>query len=249
MSHSVPQRRLGCVALFGLLIGSVLANGCGGENRKGTPDSSKDQNRALLQFAGKGDVQGILLSLEGGADPNYNPVMYVESRVPMAETKLPEGSQTPLINAVNAGNLEAVKLLLRRGALPNVRTLDETPLHASATRGNSDIVWVLLEAGANPNARVGRAAQEDAMTAAAARGYASVVSILYRGGGQVRSHDLCSAVENGYAQLVAEYIIIGLDPRVPDCGGASALERAKHLAPSAARDSILGSLTSASLAR
>jgi ankyrin repeat protein len=160
------------------------------------------------------------------------------------ERRISELSQTPLINAARRGEVGAVRLLLQRGALPNVRTVDETALHAAAARGHSEAVWSLLEAGANVNARLGLVATEDASLAAAARGHATVVWFLYLAGARVEPRDLCAAVVREYPDLVAKYIAIGLNPHIRDCSGLSALERARRLPPSSRREQIVRILTS-----
>jgi hypothetical protein len=227
------------LGLLGMLVGVSVAS-CGGEGQKRLPGFWKDRDwdAALIGYAEQGDVSGILRSLEAGADPNHNPSA---SRRPSIRADVPimDKSQTPLINAARGGHLAAVRLLLRRGALPNVRTLDETPLHAAAALGHSEVVWLLLEAGANANARVGLGGREDAMAAASARGHAAVVWFLYIGGGRVEPSDLCAAVDREYTDLVKLYVSIGLNPRVRACSGVSPIDRARRLPPSPKRDEIL----------
>lgn len=71
---------------------------------------------------------------------------------------------TALHLAAYFGQEEAAKILLERGAEPNVvarhATIVVTPLHSAAAGAHSAIVKLLLEAGADPNAR-----QPDGFTA------------------------------------------------------------------------------------
>jgi ankyrin repeat protein len=62
---------------------------------------------------------------------------------------------SPLIYASRAGQTEAVKLLLRRGANVNrqTREMQSTALHRAAYAGHADVVRVLLEAGADTSIR------------------------------------------------------------------------------------------------
>lgn len=82
----------------------------------------------------------------------------------------PESPCKPLISAAAAGNVNMVKLLIRKGADVNagapmdvrcskqdsrhncVICLGERALHTGAKYGRLDVVRALLEAGANPNA-------------------------------------------------------------------------------------------------
>jgi len=62
---------------------------------------------------------------------------------------------TPLGLAALKGHVEAVRVLLTRGADPNARDVDhagESPLGDAVERGFEDIVFTLLAWGADPNA-------------------------------------------------------------------------------------------------
>jgi hypothetical protein len=221
---------------------SLLSCGRQKEDRPGLPEF-QTANMALLEYAARGDLEGIARSLRAGADVNYNPSMS-----PPSPSAVLGRAETPLINAARGGHTAAVRVLLQRGALANVRTIDETPLHIAAKRGHTEIVSMLLEAGASVNARVGLWGNEDAMIAAAAYGHGHVVSVLYRGGAAVKPDDLCHAVEVSDPDLVATYLGI-IDARTVDCAGLSVLERARRLSPSPKRDAILRKLTSVLIQR
>jgi ankyrin repeat protein len=59
-----------------------------------------------------------------------------------------------LIDAINRGDIDAVKKLLSRGAPVNVKDehMGRTPLIIAAMNGNAEIVKILLERGADANA-------------------------------------------------------------------------------------------------
>src|SRR5207244_4291264 len=77
--------------------------------------------------------------LQGGADPN---------------TSVP-GGETAVMTAARTGKVEALKVLLARGADVNAResTRGQTALMWAAAEGNAAAVSLLVEAGADVNAR------------------------------------------------------------------------------------------------
>ena len=61
-------------------------------------------------------------------------------------------SKTALHLAAQIGNLEAVEILIERGAdLLALTTQKKTPLHLAAASGNADIVKLLLSRDVSPN--------------------------------------------------------------------------------------------------
>jgi len=60
---------------------------------------------------------------------------------------------TPLLYAANYGNFEMVKLLISKGANPNIKFKEMTPLSRAVEKGFKNIVKFLLANGADPNIR------------------------------------------------------------------------------------------------
>jgi ankyrin repeat protein len=90
------------------------------------------------------------------------------------------GSGSPLRNAVSQGHREIVKLLLERGADPNLREEGIAPhghaLYAAVCNGHYDLAKLLLEHGANPSAPVESSA--DALTRAINKSDEKLVELL-----------------------------------------------------------------------
>jgi len=213
------------LSAVGTIVIALLVASCGQDMTLPQPAApSTEVNVGLLQGAKTGDRTEIERSLAAGADPNYVPSGGVSEAYHMSEF-----GETPLINAARGGHLPVVRLLLERGARPNVRTHDDTPLHAAAVRGHVEIVKLLLEWGANVNARIGFGPGEDALRGALVRGQADAVAVLYAEGAAIRPSDLCVAVSDGREPMVNLLMNIGLDPKSIDCRGQSAFDIARAL--------------------
>jgi len=98
--------------------------------------ASKVYSGPLHDAARKGDVLAIAELLDGGADINAFELM------------------TPLQMAAFNGQIDAVELLISRGADLEVSspTLG-TALHAATSRGYTDVVQTLVTSGADPDSR------------------------------------------------------------------------------------------------
>jgi len=113
--------------------------------KKKTPVLSKSQLDGLLIHTVKtgNDIPRIESLLEQGADPNC----------------WCRNGTALLYYACAMGHLEGVRLLLKAGAAPNVKTTGtaepnrRTPLHMACYRGHTDLVRLLLDHGADPNVR------------------------------------------------------------------------------------------------
>lgn len=101
------------------------------------------------------------------------------------------GSGAPLKNAAIAGHIHIVKLLLEKGADPNLPEEGIAPmghaLHSAVVYNHIDIVRLLLEHGAHPNVPVESSA--DTLTAALERGDQAMIDLLCSYGA-ARSLDL-----------------------------------------------------------
>jgi hypothetical protein len=128
-------------------------------------------DRALVDSAAEGDMQGVNDLIAAGADVN-------------AVVEVHGG--TPLIAAAREGNLEMVRLLLDRGADPNLSVMPHgNAITAAAVEGRKAIVELLLQRGAF----VDQTAEGDqsALTQASGAGRLDMVKLLVSRGADVNS--------------------------------------------------------------
>lgn len=131
------------------------------------------------------------------------------------------GSGTPLKNAAMAGRMPIVKLLLEKGADPNLPEEGIAPmghaLHSAVVYNHIEIVKLLLEHGAHPNVPVESSA--DTLTAALERGDKAMINLLCSFGA-ARSLDLLAY----YGDIQTAAAVLKANPALAD--NVSALETA-----------------------
>jgi beta-lactamase regulating signal transducer with metallopeptidase domain len=130
-------------------------------------------DHALMRAAVEGDLVGIDELIRAGANVNAN----IERGA----------APSPLIGAAGeGGHLEAVRLLLDRGADPNLALGGEgTPLIAAARKGRTEIVSLLLDRGAIIDQTAPRAG--NALIQASMNGHLDVVKLLVARGADVNA--------------------------------------------------------------
>lgn len=98
---------------------------------------ASDPTEDLFLAVRKDDPSLIAKALQEGADIN---------------TQNPENEQSPLMNAILQGKIEAVKYLLAAGADTSLAEQDGyTPMHGAGFQGRAEIVKLLVNAGLDPN--------------------------------------------------------------------------------------------------
>ena len=108
-------------------------------------------------------------------------------------------SETPLVSAVDSGNLELVQLLVDRGADPNKPSKDGmTALHSAAGFNRVDLVKYLLAKGAKQNAR--DAEGETPKQMASSFGYEQLMAVFDLAETEMGLDALKSEMIAGYAE-------------------------------------------------
>ncbi|KAJ3045106.1 hypothetical protein HDV00_011831 [Rhizophlyctis rosea] len=160
-----------------------------------------DSNAALHSSAKAGHIDVVKLLLEAKADLN-------STRPRGSQHILAIGNVSVLTEAAYNGQLEVVKLLLKKGA--RVGQAGEESLHAATTIGHEDIVKVLLEAGADINAF-----NDLSLRIAVTNGYMGVTKILLKFGANIHTASewpLRMACYVGRVDIVEILLDAGADP-------------------------------------
>ena len=152
-----------------------------------------DLQDAFTDAAGKGDVSSVQVLLARGANINGRGGYR---------------NGTALMQAAVSGSDEVVKLLLAKGADPNVRdNMGVTALIYAAARPDESIVKLLLDGGADANINVMDSFGGTALTAAVRRHDAAIVKMLLAKGADVNARNQSGesawsmAMESGYQDL------------------------------------------------
>lgn len=139
----------------------------------------------------------------------------------------PSGGHTAMTTAIEAGQLATVKLLLRKGANPNLLSLSGmTPLHHAAKHGHTEIAKLLLRHGAI------QICTEAGMPAnlCCTANHATMLALLLKkipidqklSGGLWMSHAMMEAVANDATDFVEVLLGAGVGI-LPETGGFSLL--------------------------
>ncbi|MFA5119176.1 MAG: ankyrin repeat domain-containing protein [Candidatus Omnitrophota bacterium] len=140
--------------------------------------------------------------------------------------------RSALFYASQNGHADTVKLLLDRGANPNLKdSMGVSPLRLAAEGGHLEIVNLLLAHGAAPDVRT-REYGNLALHAACMNGHIDVVSILLKQGDYINYQSkigmtpLIVAARHGHNDLVRMLIEQGANVDVADTNGLTALHYA-----------------------
>ncbi|KAJ5169200.1 uncharacterized protein N7482_004794 [Penicillium canariense] len=139
--------------------------------------------------------------------------------------------RAPLHYAAEIGHIEIVKLLLDKGADPNINEVHSgrTPLYYAAEKGYNEVVKLLLDKGANPNTNEVRDGRTP-LHCAVGKGYNEVVKLLLDKGANPNSKDrskiirvvwtpLYYASVIGHNEMVKQLLDEGFDPNINEVRG------------------------------
>ena len=168
--------------------------------------------RTFMLEAEKGDVKHLKLFLEAGMD--------VDSH----------DNGTALTNAVYGNNLDAVKLLINRGADVNEAAYWGTPLGIASYKDYYKVAEFLIKNGANVN-QVSRNDMTPLFNAVLMTGKTRIVELLLKCGADpnfkqevTKETPLIVAAGKGYSEIVGLLIKGGSDVNYMDSGGLTALD-------------------------
>jgi len=179
-----------------------------------------DPSRQLMELdmAGPGAYEKVLQLVDSGANADY----------------YAKGGDRPLFRAVKSGNIDVVKLLLEKGADPNVSFDDATgsPLDSAVLGGDPEMVRLLIAGGAKVNYKMRGAytALHSACLAKESPSSLEIVAVLLESGAEVNAvthiglTPLMNAVEADNTSLVKLLLSRGADPSIKNFQGRTALD-------------------------
>ena len=208
---------LGLNACLSKEPGPAAPKTANGSNAPAKPMGLPANDLALLNAAGKGDNAKVTELLAQGANVNVQNA----------------AGGTPLIEAVYNNHADTVKLLLEKGADPNVRKTDGATALGFAQK-YPPIVELLKAKGAKT---VSNPALDNELMAAANKGDLAKVKDLVEKGAYPNFHDaggstpLIEAVYGGHAEVVKFLLEKGADANARKNDGAAAIGFAKKYPP------------------
>ena len=132
----------------------------------------------LMIAAGNGDAGTVTSLIESGASVN---LLLTESSGIWDSC-----ARSALLEATRHGHTEVVKILLRRGAMADLRgSGSPSALSIAARNGDSEIVSLLIESGANVNLLSSYYQEYSPLYSAAAHAHVAIVAKLIRAGADV----------------------------------------------------------------
>lgn len=177
------------------------------------PEYATPDQRELLDAAAKGDRTRLELLLKEGIAPNGRADVW---------------GRTALLEAVDRGHVEMVRLLLDAGADPDLRGGGHAPLVRAALLGHAQITGMLLKHGADPDIKSSDG--NTALTAAATMNRPEVIRVLMGFRPDYTLHNLegrtalSVAALEGFEEAVRALLEAGVDVNVQDHNKGTAMD-------------------------
>ncbi|MEW6677407.1 MAG: ankyrin repeat domain-containing protein [Pseudomonadota bacterium] len=177
------------------------------------PEYATPGQLELLDASAKGDRPRLESLLQEGINPNGRRDLW---------------GKTALVEAVDRGDVEMVRLLLDAGADPDLKAAGYTPLGRAAMQGHSRIARMLLEAGADPDLKSNDG--NTPLAAAAAMNRVTVIRVLMAHQPDYTLHNLegrtalSVAALEGFEEAVRAMLEGGIDVNVQDRNKSTALD-------------------------
>lgn len=194
-------------------IEKVLADYDREEEEEAEAAAVQKSSEGFFESARTGNVEILKRELDNGA------------QIDLSE---PKSTLTALHFAAQEGHLDAVRLLLERGANINSKNFrSSTPLMLASRAGHLEIVRLLVEKGADLEIVDGR--DETALFLAAESGHVEVVKLLVAHGAKLNVRNiskqtpLFQAVFGDHDEVATVLIEAGADVKLKDYSGESAL--------------------------
>ncbi len=159
-----------------------------------------------------GGIERNLTALETAADGGWVEVVDLLLDQDADANTIDNDGRTPLYHAVIAGQHEAVSMLLKAGADPNLGDSSDTPLYRAAGAGRWQMVSLLMDHGADVNG-----GEANPLVGAAENGHTRIIDLLLDRGAQVNAQNsdgntaLHLAAMNGYGHTITKLLRFGAD--------------------------------------
>lgn len=181
-------------------------------------DSDPSHKLMDLDMSQPGAYQESIDLISSGANPDY----------------YGKGGDRPIFHAVKSGNRDIVRLLLEKGANPNVSYDDATgsPLDTAVTGGDREMVMILIKGKAKVNYKMRGAltALHTACLGKESPALIEIIILLLDSGAEINAvthvgtTPLMNAVEADNIEAVKLLLSRGADPRIKNIQGKTAVD-------------------------
>jgi len=189
----------------------------------------EEEDQILVRAAREGRMT-IIIGLLSTNMVNINLRSNIDPHID-DDRDLDDYKATPLLEAAKNGHTDIVRLLLDKGAKPNISDkYGDSPLMAAALKGHKEVVKLLIEKGADPN--MIDCDEYAALHYAVSMGHNDVIQMLLDNGADPNMTDcdeyaaLHCAARMGHNDVIRMLLDIGADPNISNEHGETPLHMA-----------------------